>query len=186
MSKEKINYLILFLIFILFIYLQGRITERQALFEGEADVTKGEYVKNDYITAKVILINRGHIPDRDGILISWIQDTNNNIFREKREVFELIPPTCLEGEYNWEEDLCIQGEKTFESYKLVRIRQISLPQGTESGDWEFHATYKTGVQPLIEIKDSFEVKDYDDSLIILILLILIFVYWRQQKWQKQK
>lgn len=92
------------------------------------------YESDDKITADIIIKNTGDLPDEDTVLTYYLIGPDGEKFGETKEQILEVPP----------------GSTTFK-------RSITLPLGSNIGEWEFHVDYETVVQPTIQVYDSFEV-----------------------------
>ncbi len=145
------------------------------------DVEKDVYSTKENIIANITIINKGYIPDRDGILISYIEDPRGVKYREKKEEFELIPPTCIIGTFNWYTNLCEIDNQIFEPKRIIITRVVALPLDAILGEWKFHATYQTRIQPLIEVYDSFEVYSAKSFFMIGMALLIAYALIKRKK-----
>lgn len=145
------------------------------------DVEKDLYPVTENIIANITIINKGYIPDRDGILVSYLLDPNGIKFKEKKEEFELIPPTCPQGIFDWYTNLCRLGNETFEPKRITITRIVALPLNATLGEWKFYVTYQTRVQPLIEVYDSFEVYSARHYFWLIIGIIVFIAFSRRER-----
>ncbi len=151
-----------------------------------ADIDKDRYRINDMIKAEITIINKGWEPDRDGILVSYLIDSDGNKFRERRVEFELVPPTCPRADYDYAIDKCIgEFNSTFEPLKTVIKRNMTLPPESIEGEWRFMVEYETQIQPMITAYDSFSVIRYQDMMWMMVLVVMggliYFVYLEEKK-----
>jgi hypothetical protein len=145
------------------------------------NVKKDRYTRDENIEAEIIIINKGHIPDRDGKLTTYLLSPNGTMYKGQSAEFELIPPTCEIGNYDWYEDVCISGDNIYEPKKTVITREIAPPLNAKIGEWKFVVEYETRLQPLIKVYDSFEIYVLDYvSYVILALIILLAYHYRKK------
>lgn len=147
------------------------------------NVIGDKHTVKDLITVNLRILNKGHFPDRDGVLLSYLEDPNVNRFREKRQVFELIPPTCEVGTYNIFTEMCKYNNGTEYNATFFEMeRLLTLPINSTLGEWKFKVEYETDIQPKIIAFDSFEVYTpmKNLGLIIILLLFMIFNYRRHK------
>lgn len=165
-----------------------------------AEVKRDRYKVDDIIETEVTIINKGYVPDRDGILVTYLEDPDENKFREKRMVFELIPPTCPRGFYDWYEDVCDLGNnETEEPRKTVIQRNLTAPTKASLGEWRYVAEYETTIQPPIYAYDPFEIYRGTTIMLLWILVGLVtlallrktkkrlrFKFKKKKKWEKKE
>jgi len=121
------------------------------------DVLDDKYMRGKKVEFTITIINKGKEPDMDGILIYYIEDPHGNVYQSKKEVFELVPPTCPDGVYDRYKDKCILGQKELEPKTFVLLRDLTIPDKGIEGEWKIYVTYESFVQPKIEVYDSFYV-----------------------------
>lgn len=152
------------------------------------DVLKDKYTPQEFIHARLIIINKGHFPDRDGELYSYLLDPYENKWREWNQTFELIPPTCPIGRYNPYSDVCVYEDYEYPPEKTLLYRNMTLPQNASLGEWSFYIEYETHIQPKITSYDTFEVvtRVRNVWVIIAFLLFLLFYYYREKSRKKSE
>jgi len=88
------------------------------------------------IRADITILNTGDLPDQDTVLTYWLEDTGGNKYGITKEQFLEIPVGTTQIE-----------------------RAVTLPLGTNAGQFQFKAQYETVVQPTITVYDSVQVSD---------------------------
>jgi hypothetical protein len=146
------------------------------------DVKEQRVKKDQNVNAEITIINKGYVPDNDGILTTYLLSPNGTKYKEQIAQFELIPPTCEFGKYDWYEDTCLDslGQNVSQPHKTIIDRELALPTDAQYGEWKFQVEYQTNVQPLIKVFDTFEVYITDYSLFIL-AAIAVFAYLKRGK-----
>lgn len=92
------------------------------------------YGTEERIVAEILVKNTGDAPDEDTVLTYYLISPDGKIYGETKEQILEVPV----------------GTTIYE-------RSITLPLGSNVGEWKFHADYETVVQPTIQVYDSFEV-----------------------------
>lgn len=152
------------------------------------DVEKDKYETKEILNITIIIINKGHMPDRDGKLYTYIESPTGQRWREWERMEEVIPPTCPEGRYDFYDDVCLLNNGTIlNSTKWVLNRMITLPNEPEIGEWKAYAEYASFTQPRIKVFDSFEVylRMYNIWLLIAIICFILFIVFDKRRSQKK-
>lgn len=136
---------------------------------------ESKYNPEDIINFNITIINKGYTPDRDGTLVYYLTDKNNKTYSRSQEVFEVIPPTCPRGIYNRYENICEEGNNTFEPLLYSLERYIPLPLNTTEGEWTLYVEYETNIQPKIKVYKSFRVGGVDYEFLIWTLFVIIII-----------
>lgn len=146
---------------------------------------KSVYNVEDIVYFNITLINKGDVPDRDAVLTYYLLGPDYIRYNENRELFEEIPPTCLNATLNRYEQICeYENGSTFEPSLFILERELALPLDTPKGYWKVYAEYETEIQPLVEVYKSFRV-GYTYVIPIIIGLILLFQNKRERRWQTE-
>jgi len=143
---------------------------------------RNKYSTGDSVTANIVIINKGHIPDRDAVMTIYLADEDGNTYDERREYFEEVPPTCPNGNYNKETDKCEYLGEEYKPDKFTLAEQLTLPPNSNPGEWRFFVEYDTEVQDLITVYDTFYVESFDiNNLVIIVsILLVVFIFYRTQ------
>lgn len=111
-------------------------TSISAYYDVIVEVKKISYSNGNEVEAKIIILNKGDIPDMDTILIYYLSDSLGNKIGITREQFLEMPI----------------GKSTL-------TKSIIIPSNSLSGEWRFNVEYYTSIQPVIFVYDSFQVRD---------------------------
>jgi hypothetical protein len=163
----------------------GQLKTSTLYYDVILSLDKTKYTEKDTIHATLIIINKGYVPDRDGILTWYIQDlkTNKSYFEDSHP-FELIPPTCVQGRYNSYTDKCeLYNGSITESLKWSMQANVSIPTNATLGQWMFNVRYKSYIQPEIEAYKGFEVYTPYFNWWILIIIAGILIYLERRRRQ---
>lgn len=142
---------------------------------------KTTYYEDQNVRATITMINRGHSPDRDGRLTYYIKGPDKKTYRNITQVFELIPPTCLVGSYNMDQDVCDDnGKKSAATNKKVIHVELAIPQNATIGEWNFIVEYQTNVQELITVSAYFDVIPVDYFWYIVVTVLFFFIIFKRR------
>lgn len=153
--------------------------EKPTYYDVIPEVEHNIYYNNDIIKANITIVNRGHNPDRDGRLLSYIQDKNGNNYSRQQWHFELVPPTCPIGDFRLLEKVCQTAHGNYTPDLFVLEREINLPRNPKSGEWLFIVEYETGIQPLLVDYDSYELRSRFPFILWVIIGIILIAFLRQ-------
>jgi hypothetical protein len=144
---------------------------------------KKRYQAYESVNLTVIIINKGYVPDRDGILNIYMQDTTGKYIINISKVFELVPPTCDQGRYNKYTDKCEQyNGSIIDSLKWVKTYELTFPINSSLGRYPIEARYHSSIQPEIIAKDYVDVYAPIKNLWVIVLIIIIILFaWKYKK-----
>ncbi len=158
-------------------------------YDVEIDVFEDKYRQNQKISANITIINKGYTPDRDAILTTYLFKDGTK-YREKREYFELVDPTCNpEFVYQRDTGLCENTNGQTEiGNKFVILRELYAPMYADLGEWKFVAEYDTSIQPLITVYDTFELvrKNFTGEIALITLLIFFILHQHNKHKELEK
>lgn len=150
-------------------------------YDVEIKVLNKLVTRESFIKAQVTIINKGHIPDKDGALYTYLLSPSGNKYMEKKKEFEQVPPTCPGSSYDIKKDVCIYPNGTsIKPIKYVESIEAYLPTNASVGEWKYYAEYESRSQPLIKAWDSFAVVTGNIPLIIIGTSIIIFATRRKK------
>lgn len=151
---------------------------------------KESYKLNENLRINVSIVNKDILPDRNGVLVTYLLGPNNIKLRLEEDKIDIIPPTCPIGEYNRFNDVCASNSTDYIPLKTIISREIALPLNSTLGEWLFFATFVSEKQELVELYDSFKVRTHRNYFWLLIslpiILTLIIVKVRKKKKKKKK
>jgi len=127
-------------------------------YDVSIEFDKSVYLFNETMEVTITIENKGKIPDEDTVLIYWITNPINRVFRETREPFFEVPQVGLnEDEVD---ETKIPKDCTYDTNDgVICKRLVHIPESGLRGEWGFKLQYFTSFQARIDASRPFTVKE---------------------------